>query len=153
ALTVATAGATPVGTTTFTVTAARHSNCQGNGDLTGTANLVVAKSVGTVAVGAQTGTLTAGTAGSATYSVTVSRNGATGTAFTANLSATGLPAGAAASFNPSTVSFANGDTSKTSTLTVTTTSAAAAGSTPFTVRATNPNATGDFSDGTGSLLV
>ena len=44
-LTVATTGATPPGTTTFTVTAARQSNCQGNGDLTGTANLVVAKSV------------------------------------------------------------------------------------------------------------
>ena len=83
----------------------------------------------------------------------MSRNGATGTAFTANLSATGLPAGATASFNPSTVSFASGDTSKTSTLTITTTSAAAAASTPFTVRATNPNATGDFSEGNGNLLV
>ena len=152
-LTVATTGATPPGTTTFTVTAARQSNCQGNGNLTGTANLVVAKSVGAVAVGSQTGTLTAGTAGSATHSVTVNRNGATGTAFTANLSATGLPAGATASFSPSSVSFASGDTSKTSTLTITTTSAAAAGSTPFTVRATNPNATGDFSDGNGNLLV
>ena len=152
-LTVATTGVTPPGTTTFTVTAARQSNCQGNGNLTGTANLVVAKSVGAVAVGAQAGTLTAGTAGSATHSVTVNRNGATGTAFTANLSANGLPAGATASFNPSSVSFASGDTSKTSTLTITTTSAAAAGSTPFTVRATNPNATGDFSDGNGNLLV
>ena len=152
-LTVATTGATPPGTTTLTVTAARQSNCQGNGNLTGTANLVVAKSVGAVAVGAQAGTLTAGTAGSATHSVTVNRNGATGTAFTANLSANGLPAGATASFNPSTVSFASGDTSKTSTLTITTTSAAAAGSTPFSVRATNPNATGDFSDGNGNLVV
>jgi hypothetical protein len=35
-LTVATTGATPLGTTTFTVTAVRQSNCQGNGDLTGT---------------------------------------------------------------------------------------------------------------------
>jgi hypothetical protein len=152
-LTVATTSATVPGTTTFTVTATRQSNCQGSGNLTGTANLVVAKSVGAVAVGAQTGALTSGTAGSATYPVTVNRNGATGTAFTANLTAPSLPAGATASFSPSSVSFASGDTSKTSTLTITTTPAAAAGSTPFTVRATNPNATGDFSDGNGTLLV
>src|SRR4051794_22541075 len=58
-LTVATTIATPSATTTFTITAARQSNCQGSGNLTGTANLVVAKSVGAVTVGAQTGTLTA----------------------------------------------------------------------------------------------
>jgi MBG domain-containing protein len=152
-LTVATTGATPPGTTTFTVNAARESNCQGSGSVTGTANLVVAKSIGGVAVGAQTGALTAGTAGSATYSVTVTRNGATGTAFNANLAANGLPSGATASFNPASVSFASGDTTKSTTLTINTSTAATAGSTSFTVRATNANVDADFADGTGGLLI
>src|SRR5713101_3143502 len=68
--------------------------------------VVVAKQVATVSVGSQTGTLTFGTAASATYTVAVNRNGATGTAFSANLSlTTSLPSGATASFSPSTVSF------------------------------------------------
>ena len=62
------------------------------------------------------------------YTVSVSPSG--GFAASVSLSATGLPAGATASFNPST-------TTGLSTLTVSTSSGVAAGSYPFTVTGTS----------------
>src|SRR6266853_1944271 len=114
----------------------------------------LAKRVGAVTVGAQAGALTFGTPGSATYSVTVVRNGATGTAFSAGLTlTTSLPTGASASFSPSTISFAAGHTPKTSTLTITDTAATPASSTVFTVQATNPSVSGDSSTANGTVTV
>ena len=75
--------------------------------------------VGSVTVGSQTGSLTTGTGGSVTYLITVTRGTGAG-AFTATLSANGLPGGANASFSPSSLSFLASDTTKTATLTVTT---------------------------------
>ncbi|MFY9583327.1 MAG: kelch repeat-containing protein, partial [Candidatus Acidiferrales bacterium] len=87
-----------------------------------------------VAVAAQTGTLTYGTAASATYMVTVTRSGA-GSLDVALSITTSLPSGATASFSPSTVSFTgNTPTSKTSILTISTTTATPAGATAFTVQ-------------------
>ena len=153
---VATANTVNSGTFTFHIRANTGSNCQnGGGNDTSVKQLtLVVKRVGAVTVGSQVGTLTTGTAGAATYSVTVNRNGSSATAFTANLSVTSsLPAGATASFSPSTVSFAVGETSKTSTLTINTTAATPSGSTAFTVQAANPSAATDFSSGTGTLTI
>jgi len=74
------------------------------------------------------------------YTVTISpSNGFTGTV---NLSASGLPAGAAATFNPSAAT-------TTSSLTVSTTTAIAAGSYPFTITGTS----GSLSHSTSATLV
>ena len=105
---------------------------------------MAAKKVGTVTVGAQSGTPTYGTAGSATYTVTVNR-GAAGGSFSAALSVPQrTPAGASASFSPSTVSFAPADSSKTSALTVNTAAANFAGSTNYTVQAGERDRTRGF---------
>lgn len=109
--------------------------------------------VGTVTVAAQSGTLTYGTAGSATFAVTVNRGSGPGSAgaFTATLSiTTALPTGATSSF-PATVSFAANESSKTSTLTISTSAATPAGSYAFTVRAANTGA--DFATSTGTLTI
>ncbi|HJU65658.1 MAG TPA: hypothetical protein VJ596_08265 [Gemmatimonadaceae bacterium] len=77
-------------------------------------------------------TVTAGN--SATYTLTVSFVG-NNTPCTANLSAAGLPSGAVATFNPTSVTGAANNTPKTSALTITTTAATATGSHGFTVLA------------------
>jgi len=152
-----TTAATPLGTSTFHVTVTPSANCQGSQTPTTgplVTLIVVPKTVGTVTVSSQTGALTSGTAGSATYTVTVNRNGAAGTAFSADLSeATALPSGATASFNPATVAFAAADTSKTSTLTISTTAATPAGSGSFTVKAENTAVVGNSNTGNGTLTV
>ncbi|MBI1872796.1 MAG: hypothetical protein HYS05_02770 [Acidobacteria bacterium] len=118
--------------------------------------------VGSLTVGAQTGSLTSGTAGSATFLVTVNRGSGPGSsgAFKANLSVTtALPAGATASFStsctgpvtPDCLNFGPADSTKTSTLTITTTGATPAGTTLFTVKAST-SAT-DFATGTGTLTI
>ncbi|HMH79084.1 MAG TPA: YDG domain-containing protein, partial [Candidatus Acidoferrum sp.] len=153
---VTTTAATPAGSTVFQVTATNGAGCQdaSTNQSNSLTLVVVAKRIGTVTVGAQTGALTFGTPGSATYAVTVVRNGATGAAFSAGLTlTTSLPTGASASFSPSTISFAAGDTSKTSTLTITDTAATPASSTVFTVQATNPSVSGDSSTANGTVTV
>jgi hypothetical protein len=125
--------------------------------------------VGSVTVGAQTGVLTTGTAGSATYTIIVIRD-ATG-AFDAALSLTTiLPSGATASFSRgtlaacggpgdktcfdssnNTIRFASGDNSLTVLVTIITTAASPAGSTPFTVKAATSAA--DFATGNGTLTI
>ena len=154
-LTITTTGATPTGSTPFTVLAANGGGTCQPGTASSTGTLVVAaKKVGTVSVGVQTGALTYGTAGSATYTVTVSRIGSSGP-LDANLSVTTtLPAGVTASFGTNPVHWNNGDSAaKSSTLTITTTSATPAGSTGFTVQALNPAVPGDSSTSNGTLAV
>lgn len=107
--------------------------------------------VGTVTVGAQSGSLTAGTAGSATYLITVNSNGG---AFTANLTLPSLPSGVTGSFTSSSLSFLGSDHSKSTTLTLTTTAAAAAtAGTFFTVTATNATQASDHQSGNGTLTI
>ncbi len=101
-------------------------------------------------VSAQSGALSQGTAGSATYIVTVNRSG--GTPATATMSVSGLPAGATGAFGtPSAWTPATGTGSQTVTLTVTTTAAATAGVRTLTVSAA---ATGSQTrSGTGTLTI
>ena len=88
----------------------------------------------TVTVGAQSGTLTAGTAGSATFTVTVTRS--QGSPNTTTMSISGLPAGATGSFGTQSAwSPSNGTGSRTVPLTINVTAAVAAGSYNFTVQA------------------
>ncbi len=108
--------------------------------------------VASVSVSAQSGALTAGTAGTATYQVTVTK----GDRFrlTANLSVSGLPAGATASFDPNPLVWGNyipAGSSMVSTLTVDYDGAAPAGGTPFTVEARRNNS--DWETGSGTLTV
>jgi len=83
-----------------------------------------------VVVGAQTGTLTSGTAGSATYTISFTSNGSGPDLATLSIQSTTWPTGVAASFSPNPV-----DVTSTSTLTITTTAATPAGVTTFTVQA------------------
>lgn len=113
-----------------------------------------------VAVGLQSGPLTAPTGGSVTFAVTVGKRNSTETNNTnAVLTATGLPAGATASFVPPTLSWTIADTAnKNATLTITTTAATPAAVTTFTVRAErttagSPAGNGDFASSTGALTV
>ncbi len=105
-----------------------------------------------VSVGAQTGSLTYGTAGSATYTVSVTKG--TLNSLTAALSVTGLPTGASGVFVPAQLSWGTGvGSTQNSTLTVTTTAAAPGGAATFTVRAERVGNAGDFATGTGTLTV
>ena len=126
--------------------------------------------VGSVIVGDQSGTLTYGTAASATYTVTVTRGSGTG-AFDAALSVTTtLPTGATAAFSRgslvactsggqktcfdssnNTIRFATGDSSLSALLTINTTTATPAGATPFTVKAST--SASDYAINTGTLTV
>ena len=110
--------------------------------------------VGSVTVGAQTGTLTTGTAGTATYLVTVAKGNTF--SLTADLSITGLPAGATGSFAPTQLvwgSFLPTGTTRTSTLTITTTALTPPGATSFTVNATRSTDAADSASTTGTLTV
>jgi hypothetical protein len=122
---------------TYGISVTATNTSAGNDNTVGTDSLRVTGGIGSVALGAQTPSpLAAGH--SATYTVTVNRGSSTGN-FTADLSTSGLPAGATGSFSPAAVSFtAAAQTSQTSTLTITSTTALAAGSYPFSVSATNP---------------
>ena len=114
--------------------------------------------LGTVAVGAQAGTLTAGTPGSVTYEVTVTRGSNNNRYLRANLSIAGLPAGASATFSPNPLIWKGTLDSlaspRTSTVTITTTAATPDGATPFTVTATRDvTGTTDIVSGDGTLTV
>lgn len=110
------------------------------------AAFAAAATITSVTVGAQTGTLTAGTSGSATYLVTVVRSGNGND--TANLSVSaGLPANVTASFSPTSLSYSGNNATSTATLTLTTTSTTTAQvATSFTV-------TSNSVSGNGSLTV
>src|SRR6266700_944722 len=116
--------------------------------------VAAAPKVGSVSLSAQSGTLTSGTAGTATYTVTVNRGSGAGSAgtFTATLSVTSaLPIGATASFSPNPVSFTPAQTSRTATLTIATTAGTPTGSTVFDVKA-QTSAT-DSATGSGTLTI
>ncbi|MCX6043677.1 MAG: multicopper oxidase domain-containing protein [Chloroflexi bacterium] len=115
---------------------------------------IAAPRVVSVAVGAQTGALTAGTAGNATYVISVVK-GTTSSLTLSNLAVTGgLPAGATASFSPANLSWTAAETgAKTSTLTIHTTAATPGGSTTFTVRAVRSGSSGDNATGNGTLNI
>ena len=116
--------------------------------LLGTATPALA-SLSSVSVGAQSGTLTYGTAGSATFSVTVTRTATTPASF--SLSASGLPAGASATFsvaNP--IGFVGTAASRTVTMTVNTLASTPAGPDSFNVQASG---TGPDPTGTGTLTI
>lgn len=121
---------------------------------------LAAPRVVSVSVGAQTGVLTAGTAGSVTFLVTVTKANSgtnnTSNTVTANLSvSSGLPANASASFSPSSLTWnGNADTgAKTSTLTIQTTAATPGGAFTFTVRAVRQGTTSDNASGTRTLTI
>ncbi len=102
-------------------------------------------------VGAQTGTLTAGTAGSVTFTVTVNRNNGTPANF--NLSITGLPTGATSSFSvnnpvPFTITGAG---SRSVVLTVNTTTATPGGT--FTLSVSASAAGSQTRTGTRTLTI
>ncbi len=111
--------------------------------------------VGSVSVGAQIEALTYGTPGSADYLVTVER-GADAGAFTADLSLpTSLPADVTFSFANPNLSFADGDTSESTILTISTQTGAQATATPFafTVQAQVSTDSSDSATGDGSLSI
>src|SRR6185369_8434744 len=105
----------------------------------------------TVTVGAQTGTLTAGTAGNVTFAVSVGFNGNGNPCTTLPLTVSGLPGGASGTFTPSTVSDTNGNT----TLKISTTNAAPGGLYTFTVTAINGASPcqGGSASNTGTLSI
>ncbi|HLY20772.1 MAG TPA: kelch repeat-containing protein, partial [Bryobacteraceae bacterium] len=119
-------------------------------------NSLAAGPVNYVTLGAQSGTLDSGTAGSATYLVTVDYTipqsyggGGKGTAYL-SLN-TSLPAGASASFNPPSLYFccSPGDESQLqSTLTISTSAGTPAGETHFIAVATSEHGGGSIADGT-----
>lgn len=101
--------------------------------------------VSSIAVSAQSGSLTYGTGGSVTYTVTVNSAG-NGQSTTATLGILGLPAGASGSFSPATVTVDGNP--QTSTLTITTTATTPAGSSTFTVNNNLNSVTG-----TGNFII
>jgi len=106
--------------------------------------------VGSVSVGTQSpDPVTAGNP--ATYTITVTKSGSGALPNVVLSVTTTLPTGASASFVPASVSFASGETSKTSTLTITTTSSTPAGSHSFTVKAEKTSI--DYETGDGALHV
>jgi hypothetical protein len=125
-MTVTTGTTTPAATSTLTVTGT-------SGALTHSATtslVVTAAPVPDFTIGASPGTQTVTAGTSTTYTVTIGAlNGFTGTV---TLSATGLPTGASASFNPTTVT-----TSGTSTMTVTTSTTTPAATSTLTVTGTS----------------
>jgi hypothetical protein len=153
-LALATSVSTASGSYPFTITA-NQGTCNQSGSASAPGTLVVGATTGTkvgsVAVTSQTGTVTYGTGGSVSYTVTVIR-GASG-AFTADLTIGALPSGVSASFSSSSLGFAAADTSHTSTLTLTTSNATPAGSSNFEVIATNASASGDMATNVGTLAV
>ena len=125
-----TAGTTP-GTYTFPVTATDGAGCQDtNTTSSSNVTLIVVKNVGYVTVEAQPAPLTYGTAGSPTYTVTVTRNAATGNDSSAPPSrADGAAEGRNRLLQSGNRELHQTQTSATSTLTITTT-----GSTPACTR-------------------
>jgi FtsP/CotA-like multicopper oxidase with cupredoxin domain len=108
-----------------------------------------ARNLGMVNVGAQTGTLNFGTAGSVTFSVTVTRTFGTPSSF--NLGVTGLPSGATYSVSVANPISFQGNSSRTVTLTVNSTASNPVGSSSFTVSASQTGAT--TRTGAGTLTI
>ena len=135
---------------TFTVTAVgAQSNMQADVEFTDAASITWATPG--VTLTAQSGALTYGTAGNATYTVTLHRT-SNGNA-SAIPTITGLPTGATGTFSPNPVNFSGNNPTTTSTLTIHTTITTPAGSPTFTVQATDGNDSTNFVTGTGTVTV
>lgn len=114
-----------------------------------------------VSVGSQTGTLTTGTAGSVTYTVSVTK--ATSNALLANLTVTGLAGFAQCAnagspgpcwiFSPAFLLWGSGTGSQNSTLTIKTSNATAAGPFNFTVNALRTVSPADNASSIGILTI
>jgi len=100
-----------------------------------------------VTVGVQSGTLTYGTSGSVTFTVTLAKSNGS---CSGNWTAPTLPSGVTASFNPT--GFSGSGSPKTTTLTLTSSTSTPAGSLSFTVRAAVDDA-GPTKDGNGTLTI
>ena len=128
-LTITTTGATPTGTVAFSVTgtgaSATHST-----PVSLTVNPVPPDF--SISAAPTTVTVTAGQSGTSTISTAIT----SGAAQSVTLSASGLPSGATASFNPSTI-----NSGQSSTLTITTTGATPVGTVTVTVTGTGASAT------------
>lgn len=113
-----------------------------------------ATKLGSISVGPQTGLLTEGTGGTATYTVTVNRGGGSGE-FNADLNIiTSLPTGVTGLFSPISVSLGPSDNSAQSTLTITTSNLTPSGTTSFTVQAQNGQGQNpEVSISDGSLVI
>ena len=107
-----------------------------------------APKVASVTMSGQSGTLTSGTAGSATYTVTVNRGNAQA-AFSVVFTTTALPSGV--TFTPGSVDFTKDDLSKTVTFALNTTAQTPAGNTPFTLRAAS--GAQDFAEASSTLSI
>jgi len=94
--------------------------------------------VGSVVLGAQAGSLCAGTAGSVSFPVTVKRGTGSGSNgnFIATMTATGLPAGVTPVFTPNPIQVVSQADSASGTLTLSTTALTSSGSFSFHVKAT-----------------
>jgi hypothetical protein len=114
-LTITTSGSTPAGNATVTVTGT-------SGTLTHTATVTLQVNSPDFSLSASPSTSTVASGSSATYTVTI--GALNGFASSVNLTATGLPTGANASFSPAFV-----NTSGNATLTITTTGSPAGNST------------------------
>ena len=107
--------------------------------------------IATVTVDAQVGALTEGTAGSATYFVTVANGDSSSTSAALSIAwPGGEPAGVTASFAPPSVDPSVGGTS---TLTIDTTGSTPAAATGFTVTATDAVVLADTAEGSGTVTV
>ncbi len=107
-------------------------------------------SINTIAVGSQSGTLTYGTGGDATFLITItSGNGANGDVPSGTLSVSGLPSGATSAFSPNPTDACTGDCFVTSTLTIST-----ADSTPaVTAQSFTVHSDATTQTGSGALTV
>ncbi|MBX0329234.1 multicopper oxidase domain-containing protein [Oscillochloris sp. ZM17-4] len=108
-----------------------------------------------ITLGAPSATLTAGTPGSVTYLVSVTKNTQNNNS-TANLSiiwSGGTPAGVTASFSPASLTNWNGASTRTSTLTINTSAATPAAARNFTVRAQRSGSGTDIQNVGGTLTV
>lgn len=126
-LTVTTSASTPAGSYPITITGT-------SGALTHTASVTLVVTVPDFAISATPASQSTQAGGSASYTTTVTASG--GFSGTVSLSASGLPSGASASFNPASV---NG--SGSSTLTVTTSSSTPAGTYTVTITGTSGSLT------------
>ncbi|HEY3400450.1 MAG TPA: S8 family serine peptidase [Geothrix sp.] len=104
----------------------------GGGPYVGPYAAAVARSVSSVVVGSQVGSLTYGINGSVSYAITINTTGS-GNMGSQILTISSLPANVSASFSPASVQPTNSNTNPTSTLTMTTSGSVPAGTQSFTV--------------------
>ncbi|HMI31527.1 MAG TPA: HYR domain-containing protein, partial [Candidatus Limnocylindrales bacterium] len=130
---------------TYTLTAVGETS-----GLTAVATFTDSPKVGSVEVGAQTGSLCSGTGGNVTYSIKVKRGSGSGSSgnFLADLFASVLPAGTTAVFAVNPVQVPSQSDSATTTLTLTTTAGTPGGTFTFRVKASTSASDSAFTTAT-----